>query len=132
MVTARETEGGCKVSTVTIKIEPSQVINDVLVERVRQLSEEGYDTAHDDAHVNGELAMAAACYTIGAFYGWEPKPDADGEVWQPSMFEVTWPWDFAKPKDKRRDLVRAAALILAELERIDRASQADGSGDSNG
>lgn len=113
-------------SKVTVRIEPSQAINDVLVERVRQLSEEGYDAAHDDAHKNGELAMAAACYTIGAFYGWEPKPDADGEVWQPAMFEVTWPWDSAKPKDKRRDLVRAAALILAELERIDRASPVDG------
>lgn len=35
-----------------------------------------------------------------------------------------WPWGSSwwKPKDPRRDLVRAGALILAEIERIDRAS----------
>lgn len=36
---------------------------------------------------------------------------------------VSWPWDFQwfKPSDDRRNLVKAGALILAELERLDRA-----------
>jgi hypothetical protein len=29
-----------------------------------------------------------------------------------------------KPKDRRRDLVRAAALIIAEIERLDRDAEA--------
>jgi hypothetical protein len=35
-----------------------------------------------------------------------------------------WPWDrkWWKPTDRRRDLVKAAALILAEIERLDRAT----------
>jgi hypothetical protein len=35
-----------------------------------------------------------------------------------------WPWlsKWWKPKDRRRDLVRAAALVIAEIERLDRAS----------
>ena len=34
-----------------------------------------------------------------------------------------WPyqWEF-KPADRRRELVKAGALILAEIERIDRAA----------
>ena len=34
-----------------------------------------------------------------------------------------WPWerDWWKPVDNRRDLVRAGALISAELDRMDRA-----------
>lgn len=108
-------------SKVTIKIEPSQAINDVLVERVRQLSEEGYDAAHDDTHQGGSLAQAAACYAANAGgmpqagYGYAPYWPFDGEWW--------------KPKDARRDLVRAAALILAELERLDRASARTSTGD---
>ena len=34
-----------------------------------------------------------------------------------------WPWEprWWKPKNPRRDLVRAAALLIAEIERLDRA-----------
>lgn len=40
-----------------------------------------------------------------------------------------WPWDakWWKPKNTRRDLVRAGALIVAELERMDRESKATSS-----
>lgn len=98
-------------------------LQDVANERGRQIKDERFTREHDDTHKNGELAMAAACYTIGAYYGWDPAPDADGDVYQPGIFEVTWPWDAARPKDKRRDLVRAAALIVAEIERLDRLAK---------
>lgn len=109
----------------SIPLEPAfavtlNALQDVANERGRQIGVEGWSREHDDTHKNGELAMAAACYTIGAYYGWDPAPDADGDVYQPGIFEVTWPWDAARPKDKRRDLVRAAALIVAEIERLDR------------
>jgi hypothetical protein len=40
-------------------------------------------------------------------------------------YEDLWPWhdDWWKPKDRRRDLIRAAALIVAEIERLDRAAK---------
>lgn len=83
---------------------------DVLAERRRQVEKEGYEPAHDDEHADGSLAMAAACY-------------ADKERPQ-SMCPGRWPWsaDSWKPKDRRTDLVRAAALLLAEIERMDRAA----------
>ncbi len=89
----------------------SRAAFDVLAERKRQKTAEGWTPEHDDEHVLGELAQAAACYAASAQFppGDPPK---------------RWPWasEWWKPKDRRRDLVRAGALILAEIERIDRAA----------
>jgi hypothetical protein len=89
---------------------------DVLAERQRQISAEGWTPEHDDAHEEGSLACAAGCYAIHA-----SLPDAARvpKVWAPQ----DWPWgaEWWKPKDRRSDLVRAGALILAEIERLDRA-----------
>lgn len=86
---------------------------DVLAERARQISDEGWTPEHDDQYTNNELAHAAACYAMLA--GTRARSDYD----QPAL----WPWkrDWWKPRDRRHDLVRAAALILAEIERMDRA-----------
>lgn len=88
-------------------------ILDVIAERQRQQSVEGWMPEHDDEHCNGELAMAAVCYIneIGTVNRNGGKP------WG-------WPWDASwwKPNARRRNLVKAGALILAEIERIDRAA----------
>ncbi|MGA9855078.1 MAG: hypothetical protein WBR29_07375 [Gammaproteobacteria bacterium] len=81
----------------------------IIAERFRQIEVEGWSIVHDDtAHAAGELANAGAHY---AFY-------AGRDVAAPS----TWPWSHQwwKPQNFRRDLVRAAALIVAEIERFDR------------
>ena len=43
-----------------------------------------------------------------------------------------WPWaaEWWKPKDCRRNLVRAGALILAEIERLDRKNGLQIEGDA--
>ena len=81
---------------------------DVLAERRRQIVAEGWTPEHDDGHAQGEMADAAALY-------------ASLRVRHIAGF-ATWPWspDWFKPKDRRRDLVKAGALILAEIERLDR------------
>ncbi|MFP3428780.1 hypothetical protein SB781_03420 [Paraburkholderia sp. SIMBA_061] len=83
---------------------------DVIIERQRQMSVEGWTPEHDDEHEIGELARAAACYAANAT-GFRLQSRVN-----------IWPWDKAwwKPTTPRRDLVKAAALILAEIERIDR------------
>lgn len=101
---------------------PSRALLDVIAERQRQISAEGWSLDHDDSHRNGDLAAAAACYALSA--GWLSGYGfpwlLEGRRGCPDL----WPWERAawKPKDPRRDLVRAGALILAEIERIDRAS----------
>jgi hypothetical protein len=90
------------------------VIEEILSERKRQIEVEGYTTEHDDRHVTEALMEAALCYEANAM-GWDLVRRKDGA---PS----NWPWEASswKPKDKRRDLIRAAALCLAENERWNR------------
>jgi hypothetical protein len=97
----------------------SKAANDVLAERARQIESEGWTAAHDDVHRFGEMAGAAACYAINA-----AKPHATGVKFVVQRFiDEVWPWDahWWKPKTPRADLVKAGALILAEIERLDRA-----------
>jgi hypothetical protein len=100
----------------------AQALHDIAAERTRHQVDEGFDAAHDAAHAGGELAAAAGCYALHA-----GRADAD-----PSHPYGTppprWPWAIGwwKPKDRRRDLVRAGALIVAELARLQRAAGESG------
>jgi hypothetical protein len=93
-----------------------QALHDVMAERHRQMMVEGWTAKHDDEHGDGSMALAAAAYAIA---GTDTVPRTALDL-PPNI----WPWDreWWKPKDARRNLVRAAALILAEIERLDRAA----------
>ena len=89
-----------------------QAASDVLAERQRQIDEEGYTPEHDDGHKLGQLAHAAACYATA------------GQRW-PRSSVLSWdPKGYNPSKDRRQNLAKAGALILAEIERLDRAEQA--------
>ncbi len=90
---------------------------DVLTERRRQVEAEGWTPDHDDEHAPGEMSQAAACY---AKYG-------DWAAYR-NTAPNDWPWheSWWKPSDSRRNLVKAAALILAEIERLDRIESPKG------
>lgn len=94
-------------------------LEEIKNERARQTEVEGWSPQHDDEHAGGELATAAAVY---ALYAGQRRYDAHGNP--PRL----WPWDadWWKPKDRRRDLIRAGALIVAEIERLDRAASPPG------
>lgn len=116
----------------------TKAAQDVLAERARQVNAEGWDAAHDDEHGDGSLALAAACYAAPmATKGKSETVDGSGgrgetPVWTRKRFVVpllwpdSWHATWWKPKDRRHDLVRAAALLLAEIERMDRAAPKDG------
>lgn len=89
----------------------SQASLDVTAERRRQVTAEGWTPDHDDEHASGEMALAAACYAA-------PR-GLSGDHGTPAG----WPWDRSawKPRTQRENLIRAGALILAEIERLDRA-----------
>lgn len=99
-----------------------RVIADIVRERKRQVVVEGHTRLHDDQHDASEIANAAAAYCVSAALGIEtPAPKTTQNY---SVLRALWPWDAAsfKPKTPRDDLVRAAALIVAEIERIDRTA----------
>lgn len=88
------------------------ILDEIANERQRQIKKEGWSIKHDNKHKNGELSIAAACYALSAA-GW--KRTTIWEIWP-----AAWGLDWLKPKSSRRDLIRAAALIVAEIERLDR------------
>lgn len=96
----------------------TKAVEDVLAERQRQQSAEGWTPEHDDQHTNMEMGYAAACYAGPVFHDQASK-DAN----EPP---IGWPWAKAwwKPTSYRRNLVKAGALILAEIERLDRRGEA--------
>lgn len=104
----------------------SKAVEDVLNERMRQQGAEAYTADHDDEHDGGELATAGACYALNAACVLHPHNGTPLELGPDNSFGngLSWPWeaDAWKPKDARRDLVRAAALLIAEIERYDRLS----------
>ena len=100
--------------------EAGEAARDVLAERERQKAVEGWTPEHDDEHETGELATAARAYVAHAT-NYAGHIDAGYRTQEPPSY---WPWarGWWKPKDRRRDLVKAGALILAEIERLDRAA----------
>lgn len=92
-------------------------------ERQRQIRAEDYTPEHDDSHTKWELAMAAAAYAS--------RPNIIVSVGKNDGVFITvkrgclWPFggkDF-KPSyydDRIRELVKAGALIAAEIERLQR------------
>ncbi|GGE79254.1 hypothetical protein GCM10007285_03850 [Stappia taiwanensis] len=93
---------------------PSRAARDVLDERARQAIEEGFTAEHDDQHRRGELTFAAIAYLMALV-----NPNG-ARTWWPGW---SWSWAWFKPQGPRRDLVKAGALILAEIERLDRAGR---------
>lgn len=94
----------------------STALEEIAAERARQINAEGWTPEHDDEHTDGALAVAAGCYAqraggVGVLVQGKPP------TW--------WPWDASwwKPQDPRRNLIKAGALIVAEIERLDRAAQ---------
>ncbi len=114
----------------------------IAAERRRQVEEEGYSAEHDDEHDSGQLASAAVCYaTPRRLY--EKEDHATG-----TSFDDPWPWEdrsdarWGKGEDARNPgnvppdpktytaaervdlLVKAGALVAAEIDRLLRADAA--------
>lgn len=93
----------------------------IAVERTRQIEEEGWTPYHDGGHTSGELAHAAVYYAAGEPVYFLRRYAINGDPRLPHQhFENAWPFEakWYKPKDRLRDLVRAGALIAAEIDRL--------------
>lgn len=87
-------------------------------ERKRQISKEGWSEHHDDQHTDYELGKAAESYLAAVI-----SPEEEGDENGKSRPAWDWPWDEKcwKPSgDPVRNLVKAGALIAAEIDRIQR------------
>lgn len=88
-----------------LSLRPPSVVREIAAERRSQIAD-GRDADHDAHLADGDLAAAAAAYATSDF--------------------ALWPWssEWWKPRDKRSNYLRAAALLIAEIERLDRKADA--------
>ena len=113
-------------------MEQSEGIKLITAERIRQIEKEGFDAAHDDEHGGHELAYAAICYAAPRPISLVSRGDHVIQIHDPWPFEWAECWDKRKrnrkgilvegmllpPKRRIRDLVKAGALIAAEIDRL--------------
>ena len=92
----------------------------IAAERARQVEKEGWTAEHDDQHDNEDLALAACYYALPAPIhidcgrgGYSIEP----EDLYPSEWSSAW---MKRRDDKIRNLVKAGALIAAEIDRLQR------------
>lgn len=110
----------------------TKALEDIVAERQRQIEGYGWTAEHDDKHNgDGQLARAAGIYAV---IGGSDKTDYRNATGGYSLndtlrgiMEYYWPWErsWFKPTNRRRDLVKAGALIVAEIERLDRVEGDD-------
>ena len=94
----------------------SRGMTDVLTERGKH-SSHGFDDKHDDEHQRGEIAYAAIAYAS------EAVATQNGMAkWVAAFNRAIEPWPIAYARTPRTNLVCAAALLIAEIDRIDRAA----------
>ncbi len=83
----------------------------IAAERKRQIEVEGWTADHDDQHFYFEMANASICYINHAANPCEGEGCKRGWPWH---------WRWWKPGTAIRDLVKAGALIAAEIDRLER------------
>jgi hypothetical protein len=101
---------------------PSPFAIEAMAERQRQQDVEGFTIENDvAAYPKGDLIAAAVCFAIYALFGsWRGigKPHRAKAA---ELVDEMWPWDrtWFKPESRRRSLVKATALLIAEGDRQD-------------
>jgi hypothetical protein len=95
-------------------------------ERQRQKEKEGWTSEHDDEHPLFSMSTAAAIYALNLYqidlilkYN---NSALAGKI--NDISDMLWPWDGKwwkpTPDDPIRQLVKAGALIAAEIDRLQR------------
>lgn len=91
-----------------VRDRPADGLGLIYAERMRQMILEGFSAAHDAKHTDGELIAAAVGYLAAA-------------AGNPADPPCIWPWteEWWKPERENptRALVKAGALIAAEIDR---------------
>ena len=90
-------------------------------ERKRQIESEGWTKEHDAEHEEEQLAIAAMCYAcppLGRMLKFNETKDHAPDMWP--WLKLWWK---PSPDNRIKELVKAGALIAAEIDRILRKEQ---------
>ena len=93
----------------------------IAAERRRQVEQERWTPEHDAEHVDAEMSDAATCYAEHA------GTQVRGGIFVrrlPAHWPFAWAAEWWKPSpDPVRNLVKAGALIAAEIDRLNRMAR---------
>ncbi|MFU3349857.1 hypothetical protein ACM7LD_35295, partial [Pseudomonas aeruginosa] len=93
--------------------EVPQAWLDVQAERRRQVEAEGWTPEHDDEHACDEIAAFACFYAMPpAARDWDTSSTGYGDTLGEAILPEGWE---PKTGDRRREMVKACALTLAEI-----------------
>jgi hypothetical protein len=104
------------------RMEVSESASLLIKERNRQIEQEGFDISTDEYYSSQELAYAAVCYALPSKKRKLSRLSSSG--WLPTLWPKNWNDFMWKPsKDNSiegriRELVKAGALIIAEIDRL--------------
>lgn len=101
--------------------DPIELIKE---ERLKQITK-GYDAGHDGEHQNGEISQAAGCYlsVASAQIRGASAEEFPVEVFLYGEGEFLWPFEpesFRPEEFAIQNLVKAGAMIVAEIDRLQR------------
>jgi hypothetical protein len=82
-------------------------------ERKRQVTQEGFTNKSDDVYVNGELSAAASAYAHPVYFEHSGGTAPIQWQWNPKSWKPS-------PNNRVKELIKAGALIVAEIDRIQR------------
>lgn len=98
----------------------------IALERKRQIEILGFDLDHDDEHAVHELAWAAAAYTMPSPFidifprSWAKQYDKRPRLPGEDLSSADALIEAGKTNERIRALVKAGALIAAEIDRLKR------------
>jgi hypothetical protein len=99
----------------------TDLLQEIGAERARQIGE-GHAGEDDDQLCQGELARMAAGYALQHAAGTYP----DNRTHLTELATAAWPWRHRlrvrRNRASREALIVAAALLIAEIERLERLS----------
>lgn len=98
----------------------------ISAERQRQIEVEGWTPEHDANHSDGSLIAASVSYSLFAAMTPDSREEVRAQQKTLNCAPRHWPWhkDWWKPgadnsnASRIRELVKAGALIAAEIDRI--------------
>jgi hypothetical protein len=91
-----------------------KVLDDIRMKRQRQIVIHSHPPEEDDRHADGSVGIGAIPYIQAANQQTLGLKDKELQTFWP------WPERFKPSADPRENLINAAALLVAEIERIDR------------
>lgn len=99
----------------------------IAAERKRQVQVEGWTPEHDDEHHGGDMAAAAACYVSFSAASEQVRDHLRDNGMSAWPWALKWwkPSPGDAPHDRIRELVKAGALIAAEIDRLNRLRSND-------